>query len=165
MKKILSLILALVMAVGCVFTLASCGAEPELDIDIAAANLSKSGYNAKVDSKVSTEVVKRLIATFGDDEEYLYIWECDSEETAKLMLRECEVMLENEIASLEYDIEYAEEMISEFEEQLSKETINELNKSIEENTEYLEMYKNEMVYGKSGNKVWFGTAAAVEASK
>ena len=166
MKKILSMLLALVMAVGCVFALVSCGDEPELDIDTAAVTLEAADYDVTVNVKPSgAGLVKVLSASSKDEEDFLFIWECDSEETAKLMLRQYEVMYQNAIAELKMELENAEEMISEFEEELSADMKEYYNGVIVDNTAELEKLENSIIYGKSGTKVWLGTVAAVEASK
>ena len=87
MKKIVSLLLALIMAVGCTLALASCGAEPELDIDVAKTNFSKNDdYIISIDRGDEDDVqeaVRTLYAYSKDGKEELTLSEYLDEELAE----------------------------------------------------------------------------------
>ena len=68
--------------------------------------------------------------------------------------------------SLRYDkVVHAENMIDEYEDKLSSAEKTGYEKIIEECEAELERYEDEIVYGKSGTKVWYGTVAAIGATK
>lgn len=167
MKKILSLLLVLVMAVGCVFAMTSCSDEPELDLNKAAAALHKNGYEVYSTSTDDAGVGNILEAfkTESGIKEFITIYECDSEATAKLYLRRFEAQYEAKLLELESKIEHAENMIDEYEDKLSAAEKSNYEKIIEECEAELEKYEDETAYGKSGTKVWYGTVAAIEATK
>ena len=74
MKKIISLICVLALALSCLFVLASCGATPNSDPEAAKASLEAEGYTVIKSGNT-------LTATKGTDGAMIQY--CDSEDNAK----------------------------------------------------------------------------------
>ncbi len=167
MKKIISLLLALVMAVGCMLAVTSCGAEPELDFVVAEANLKLAGYS--VNSRVfedDVERVKTLSASkeINDIEDTIVITEYTDSTLAKLALEKQELSFEMEKQAIELYIEYYEHLIDEYASSYSAEKLADLKEKLNDYKVNLEMAEN-YVIGRSGNIVYYGTKAAIEATK
>lgn len=168
MKKIFSLILVLVMATSCLLALTSCGDEPELDLTIAEANLTVNGYSVNIyDEDLSVNVARYLYAgkeITDDVREYLYIYEYKDSKSAELALEMRELEWEEEKEAEEYMIEWLEYCLENFASELDADDIANYNKRIANyRLEIAEI--EELVCGRSGNIFWYGTKAAVEASK
>lgn len=168
MKKIISLLLALVMAVGCMLAVTSCGAEPELDFAVAEANLKLAGYS--VNSRVfedDVERVKTLSASkeISDDvKETIVITEYADATLAKLALEQQELGFEMEKKAIELYVEYYEHLIDEYASSYSAEKLADMKEKLNDYKVDLEMAEN-YVFGRSGNIVYYGTKAAIEATK
>jgi mevalonate kinase len=170
MKKIISALLVLVMLIGCALTLTSC-AKPELNFEKAKANLEKAGYDVKYSAKASElksfgylGLVEALEAE-NDDGEEIVIAKFDKTKTAKLYIKEQEMSKDRQIEYIKYEIKAMEHMLRTYEEQYSADEIKELNEERKEAKEALEAMKEEFIVGRSGKTVWYGTKAAVEASR
>lgn len=170
MKKIFSLLLAVVMIVGCMLAVTSCGAEPELEFTIAEANLKLAGYSVQTAytpeqaKDFGLGIVKGISARNSDTEDFLQIAEFDSSSTAKLYVEQYEIQIEQKIAKYELKIEYYEYMLEEYGSQLSSSELQQYNESLANYRKNLANYETRVV-GRSGNIAWYGTEAAVEASK
>lgn len=168
MKKIVSLILALVMALGCTLALTSCGDSPELDFNKAKLNLEALDYFVTVyenEDVLREEYIGANKALYAKkDDEKLYIAEFENSSSAKLYVEKYELELERKIEYAELEIEYYEHLLDEYAGQLDSEDIDDYNDEIKELKKDLEEYENEVV-GRSGNIAWYGTKAAVEASR
>ena len=173
MKKILSLVLALMMLVGGVLALSSCGkVKPNLNFDEAKTKLEAAGYEVSiVDKKESLDPGEakyfRAYKT-GDentDSQYLYITEYKDKKLAKMYYEEMVTELENSIAAMKAQIEIYERTLKLYQDELDSDTINEINDEIKELNEELVDYEENYTYGISGTVVWYGTVKAAEATK
>ena len=170
MKKIISALLVLVMLIGCALTLTSC-AKPELNFEKAKANLEAAGYDVEYSAKAEElksfgclGLVEALEAE-NDDGEEIVIAKFDKTKTAKLYIKEQEMSKERQIEYIKYEIKAAEHMVKTYKDELSADEIKDYNEKIEEAKEALEAMKEDFIVGRSGKTVWYGTKAAVEASK
>ena len=169
MKKIISALLVLVMLFGCVLALTSCS-KPELDFDKAKANLEAAGYTVVVNDEASQPgVEKMLMASTGDvgyDEgDYIYIYTCDNRKTAKLVCEMYELQKKQGVESLKYLIEYTEHIIKKYGDELSAEDLTEYEEELESYKTGLEDAEKMFVVGRSGKTVWYGTQAAIDATR
>ena len=173
MKKILSTVLAVVLLVGCIFTLASCspksqGEKPELDLKKAAENLEDEDYTvAHVDDKDSLEayIEERLSAYDKDYENTITIVVFKDSKTAKLFYENRVKSIQEDIDYIEAQIEFYEHILKEYESKLDSDEIDEIEDDIKEMKEELEEYKEDYCYGIDDCTVWYGSADAVKDSK
>ena len=170
MKKIFSLLLAVVMVVGCMLTVTSCGAEPELEFTVAEAHLKLAGYSVQTAytpeqaKEFGLGIVKGISARNSDTDDFLMIGEFDSSSTAKLFVEEYEMNIKHKIEQYEISIESYEHMLEEYGSQLSSSELQQYNESLANARKSLATYESAIV-GRSGNIAWYGTEAAIEASK
>ena len=168
MKKIFSALLALVMLMGAVFMLASCGAKPELDLEEAEKNLKDKDYSVTYvkEYKEDPSITATLSAYKKDGENSysLYIYEYESSAMAKLYYKQLQAQKEYSIENLKAEIKMLEKYIDLYEDELKSEKIEKLNDEIKDLEEELEEME-EYVIGRSGKYVWYGDKAAVDASK
>lgn len=169
MKKIISMVLAFVMVLGCVFALTSCfGEEPELDFAVAKANLEKAGYEVRInDDPYMINEVKSLSASYESEDKYyeLDIVEYKDTKSAKLALEAQELQVKQGIEALELEIEMLEHAMEEYPNDYSSDEIKEMQDDIKDYQEELAEIEDNWVAGRSGTIVWYGHLAAVEASK
>jgi hypothetical protein len=162
MKKIISLLLVLVLSIGCTLALTSCGS-PELDFNVAKANLEAAGYDVEVnEDNYSVNMVKRLTAEKDDDE--ILICEFKDSGSADLALEEYEIMIKQAVEALELEIEIIEHLLEDYADDYKSDEINEMEDELKELKEQLAEYDT-ISLGSSGCFMWYGTKAAVEATK
>ena len=162
MKKIISLLLVLVLSIGCTLALTSCGS-PELDFNVAKANLEAAGYDVEFDEvKNSVNMVKRLSAEKDDDQ--IMICEFKDSGSADLALEEYEIMIKQGVEALELQIEIMEHILEDYADDYKSDEIDEFEDELKELKEQLAVYET-ISLGSSGCFMWYGTKAAVEASK
>lgn len=171
MRKIFSALLALVMLMGAVFMLASCGAKPELDLETAEKNLTDKEYTvkyAKDEDDKDPEIVAKLTASKvngEDDTDYITITEYTDTAMAKLAYEEMKASYEYYIDNYEREIKYMEKYLKLYEDALDSDEVDEMKEEIKDLEKELEQMKEDSVFGRSGKFVWSGTKAALDASK
>ena len=181
MKKIISLVLALVMALSFTLVLTSCGDEPELDFATAKTNLEAAGYSAKIlDSDVELMaieypgIVKVLYVTEGKDsildyidpESYdtkLVIYEFEISETADLFCEYFGLEKSRIIEYNEFEIERYEHLLDEYSDTLESDKIDNYNDKIKDCKKEIEEAESKII-GSSGCFVWVGYQDAIAAS-
>ena len=167
MKKILSMLLALVMLVTCFMALSACAPRPYLkDLEEAAENLEDADYFATYtddEDNLGVGVVERLSA-YDDDDNYLYVIVYASNKLASLSYEELKAELEAEKESTKREIERIKHILKKFDGELKSDEIDEYEDELKDLEEELEEYKN-FVIGKSGKTVWYGTKDAIKDSK
>ena len=168
MKKIFSALLALVMLMGAVFMLASCGAKPELDLETAEKNLKDKeyivNYNKDYEGEPSIVASLRANKVDGENDYSLYITEYESSAMAKLYYKQLQAQKEYSIDNLKSEIKMLEKYIDLYEDELKSEQIDELNDEIKDLEEEL-AEAEDTVIGRSGKFVWYGDKEAIDASK
>ena len=167
MKKILSMLLAVVMLATCFMALSACAPRPYLkDLEEAAENLEDADYFATyTDDEDYLDVgeVERLTAS-DDDDNILYVVVYASNKLASLSYEELKASLEAEKESTKREIERIKHILKKFDDELESAEIEKYEDDLEELEEELEEYKN-VVIGKSGKTVWYGTKDAIKDSK
>ena len=168
MKKIFSALLALVMLMGAVFMLASCGAKPELDLDEAAKNLEDNGYTIVYEKDTGSRAITASLHAYKDDGEneyyYLDILEYENATFAKIEYKKMKSQQDAAIEKLEYALEYYEQYLKSYEDEMDSEEIERFENYIKTTEEEIEV-KKESVIGRSGKFVWYGDKEAIDASK
>ncbi len=160
MKKILSIILALVTLFALVFTLGACQTygtktKPMLNLRKAESNLEDNGYAVYTDEEplssdyANEAVVVEFWAIKKD--KYIRIYEFKSAETAKYFYN---YYFKSEIDGMENELNALEYFLNEYEDYLSKEQRDEIKDEIKETKDYLAEY----FCGYSGKFVWYATS-------
>ncbi len=164
MKKIISALLVFVMLLGCVFTLASCGDKPEMDLEKAKKNLEDAEYNVSYDddNDSSPEIEKSLYAYHDEDEISITVY--NDTKSARLAYDRSKMEKEFGVQAIEQQIKLMEHYLDEYKDDLSSEEIDEFEDTIKECKKQLEDADNYII-GRSGKTVWEGTKTAIEASK
>lgn len=135
MKKILSMILVCIMALGCVFALASCGA-PNKDPKAAKAALEDADYEATLTEGAALELG-----------------------AAALGIEDLEAVVSGLKDDDAVSIYYFEDK------EAAEEAYEKLEELFEEMKEEAEEEDVEVKLGKSGAMVWMGTKDAIKAAK
>ncbi len=166
MKKLLTLFLALVMTFTCALTFSSCG-RPEFDLKDAKKALEREDYSVyQIDDYDDTEtpyIVESLSARNGDDFLYIYIFESSS--MAKLYLESIEMQYEHELEEMKLELKTLKKTVKKYEKELDDDVLDKLEDEIDDLEDEIEEGKDELVFGRSGKKVWYGTKDAVKDSK
>lgn len=161
MKKIISMLLVLVMAISCTLVLTSCS-EPELDFNVAKTNLEAAGYTVSIKEVDSFNTVKRLEAE--KEDLHLEMYEYKDTGSAKLALEDYEIQIQQGIDNIELMIESLEHILDAYSDTMKSGMIDRYNDQLKEYRAELEVAES-ISCGRSGNIVWMGSKAAVEASK
>lgn len=173
MKKTLSLLLALVMIISCMFAITSCGGgnqgpKPELDLKDAEDNLEDEDYNVMSyddpDDISEIGVEEKLYAIDEDYEESLTILVFIDSKTAKKYYDANIGMIELQKQALEDQLAWYEYVVKNLEDEVDDDDIDNAEDRIESLEDQLKEL-DEMCYGISGKTVWQGTEKAVKASK
>ena len=162
MKKMFTKLLAGIMTIGCVCSMAACG--PRLKIDDVEDNLEDEDYIVTITKgddldKDEAYMEKILYARSEDDEDdYFYMIEFKDAKTAKLYYRQEKVWYKTCIMEDEAELKYYQQLLDEYghdmkseEEDDLEDEIDELEDCIEEDKEALECL------GRSGVYVWFAS--------
>ena len=167
MKRILSLSLAFVMIFACIFSLSSCfGPKPELDIGKAEDNLEDEDYTVNVvddEDLLAPGQVERLSAYNGDDS--IAIIEFENTKTAKLYYKQLKLERDQEIEEIKLEIKYMEHILDEYSKDLDSEDEDDYKDRLKDLRKELEEADEEVLFGRSGKIVWYGTKDAVEDSQ
>lgn len=134
MRKILSMVLAVVMLAGCVLAFSSCGAKPELDMETVKTNLEgryKVAIYEQADLVNEPWVERRLsaektVAGSLYNSEALTITVFTDSKIAKLYYKNAKAELDARIDSLKLDIKEYEHYVDE-----CKKTVREYEEKIE----------------------------------
>ena len=164
MKKFLTLMLAVLMLVGSVVVLSSCGAKPKLNLEKAEEALKDNDYMVSYSDDVDEAGVEESLYAYKEGNSLVIIKFAKSS-TAKLYYQQMKMEQEYEIKSLEFEIKAAKHMLDKYEKELDSDEIDELEDEIKELEKELEEYEEDSVIGRSGKYVWYGTAKAVKDSK
>lgn len=168
MRKILSMVLAVMMLAGCALAFSACGAKPELNFETAKANLEADGYTCTYSTSISVFESEQFNAvTFdenGEQADFITISVYTDTKTAKLRYKDAKQLIKSEIESIENQIKWNEALLDEYTSQIDETKYNELKDEIT----YLEYELSQLetyVVGRSGKTVWIGTEKAIDASK
>ena len=163
MKKIISAIIAAVIAFSSLVILSSCGAKPELDLDDAKKNLETKGYTVfhYEEDEDTAPGVREHIDAYKDGNR-LSISKFSNEKLAKLYYKSLKASFDSRGEELKTELKYykhllKKETLASAEEDMVKEKI----KSLESE---LDNYKD-LAIGRDGKIVWEGTKTAIKASK
>lgn len=193
MKKIISMILALVLVVGGMFALTSCGSDPELDFAALRSAFEKANdnickvnaynpENPKTSSNIALYQIEEvtnpsdpslekymLITRSNPDDsgfyEFLYVYVYNDSSSAKVKLADIERQREADKERLEAEIAICEHFLEE--EYAAKLTADQKKMY----TDNLAKYKSDLIFidytscGRDGNVVWYGTEVAITQSK
>lgn len=165
MKKIISVLLALVLTLGCALALTSCGEEPELDFDTAAKMLKASGYTVSINDGSFPDISEVLHAKDNTSEFELYIYRFNDESLAKSACSSFEDQVEREIEEKELEIKMLEHAINNYANDYSSAEIREMRSEIDELREEISYLEDEAVVGRSGSYIWVGSRSMVAATK
>ena len=162
MKKFLALLLVLVMT----FALASCSlfSKPELDLDDAQDNLEDEDYSVyyEDDEDNLQAGMVEMFSAYDDDDNSLYVVVFDSAKLAKIYYKAAKLELDAEIKATKIEIQEIEYLLENYKKDLDDpSSYKDQLKDLEDELEELE----EMVIGRSGKTVWYGTKDAIDASK
>ena len=171
MKKILSLLLALVMLVTCFMALSACAPRPYLkDLEEAAENLKDAKYDVYYSDKEDElkkwygfGVVEALDADDADDNE-LVVVVFETSKLARLHYEEKKLAMEYSKDSLEQNIKKVKHILKKYGDDLKSAEEDYYKELLEQYEEQLDMLKD-VVIGISGKTVWYGTKDAIKASK
>lgn len=175
MKKILSMVLAVIMLAGCVLAFSACSLfapKPELDLATAEKAFEKDDkYNVSYEKDaedLAPYIVETLRAVKYDDDfdvqETLSITVYADSKTAKIQYNELKDSLAQSKKEIEDEIEWIEHLLDEYESKLESDEIDEYNDELKELNEELEEM-DKYVIGRKGETVWYGTEGAIEDSK
>ena len=162
MKKFLALLLVLVMT----FALASCSlfSKPELDLDDAQDNLEDEDYSVRYEDDEDNlgAGVEEYLSAYDDKDNYLRITVYASAKLAKLDYKARKLQIDTQIKETKLEIQQIEYLLENYKKDLDdpsdyKDQLKDLEKELEQ--------LEEMVVGKSGKTVWYGTKDAINASK
>lgn len=159
MKRILAAILLVVLAFSSVILLSSCGAKPELDLEEAKDNLEDEKYTVYYDDDAEGGVEESLYASNKDD--FLSVTVYTDAKYAKLQYEELKMEMKQEKENAKLKIKILEYELEEYSKDIDKDEWKEEIKEYEEELEQME----EIVIGRSGKTVWYGTKDAIKASK
>jgi len=169
MKKILTVLLAMAMLLGCVAMFASCGNQgpkPKLNLEDAADALEDEDYSVHYEDdedNLGAGVVESLSAYKDDDG--LYITKYASSATAKLYFEKFKFQYEMQIKSIKLQIKEKEHLLKKYEDDLDNDDIDDLEDDIKDLEKELEELEDEACFGRSGKYVWYGTKDAIKDSK
>ena len=161
MKKLL----ALILIIGCVFAMTSCyllGPRPEKDLKKAKENLEAADYNVSYTTEAGDDIVARLSAQSEDGEDTIIIIEFANKKAANLYYRERKLEIEHEIDDLKLQIDKLKYEMKNSDND-GENLIGEI--ALEKLQEELSKLRKEIVLGKSGKVVWYGTKNGAKASK
>jgi len=166
MKRIFAAILALLMVLGSITMLASCGAKPKLNLERAEENLDDADYIVHYEDdedELSFTMEEKLEAYDGDNS--ITIIKYKKSSTAKLKYAELKLKYDSEIKYYENQIKYYEHIIKAYDDDLKSSEIDQYEDSLKDAEDYLEELKEEGAFGRSGKYVWYGTMDALKDTK
>ena len=165
MKRILAAILLVVLVFSSVIVLSSCGAKPKLNLEVAKENLEEEGYSVSYDDDSSTLGVKEtLSARESNGENEINVVVCTTVKYAKLKYEELKMQLNNSKENYKLQIKTLKYKLRAFSKDLSSSEKEAYEESIERYEENLKEM-NDIVIGRSGKTVWYGTKDAIKATK
>ena len=189
MNKFFKSLICLALIISTLFALAACGKKPTLDFDKAEDNLEDEDYEifrfegdddellglAMIlgDFSLIPGVKEALIAT--EDDNGIIIIEFEDSKSASLYYDSLKLNhdmekyeLEQEIKAAELELKTLKHVLKQYEDDIDEDdvedAIEDLEDEIEDLKEDLKDYDKETLFGKSGKKVWAGTADAIDAA-
>ena len=167
MKRILAAMLVVILAFSSVILLSSCAAKPEMDLEKAKDNLEDEDYSVNYsdeDNETGIEEYLSASKTKGDDYDYVRIIKFSDAKLAKLEYKGLKQDRDTYKKEIKLELEKYEYMLSKYDDELTSEEEDYIKEEIKELEKELEEY-DDYVIGRSGKTVWYGTKAAIEASK
>ena len=164
MKRLLTILLALLMLVSSVFVLSSCAQKPKLNLEKAEEALKDNDYYVSYDDDSSSTGVAEALYAYKDDHK-LVIMKFEKSSTAKIAYEQLKMEYEHEIESMEMEIKAAKHTLKTYEDDMKSDEIKALEDEIKDLEKELEETKEDYVFGRSGKYVWYGDAKAIEDSK
>ncbi|MBQ9773707.1 MAG: hypothetical protein IJW30_06440 [Clostridia bacterium] len=171
MKRILTLMLALMLSLTCVLTLASCALfqkKPEMDLEVAAENLEDADYYVSYEDdedNLEVGVEATLYAYDEDGENYLRMVTYIETSSAKIAYDALKKEYDAEIDMIKLEIKRIEDILENYEDDLEDEEVDEYEDELKECEKELEEMEEEHKMGRSGKTVWMATVDAIEDSK
>ena len=159
MKKLLALLLAVV----CLFACVSCTPAPKKDLAAAKSNLEAKNYVVFLDDTTDDPTVSETL-TATNVNESLYIVRYASNKLAKLALRRAEAQIDAQIEDIKLEIKSIKHIMNKFDDELTTDEMDDYKEELRELEEELEEIKN-VVFGRSGKLFWYGTKQAIKDSK
>lgn len=165
MKKIITRVIALALAIVCVFTLVAC-AKPQTNFEKAQENLEAAGFKVIIDEDSDAVGVestltasKGLIDTLQGDGDMIAITKYETTKAAKLAYEDAKLSIEQQIESKKLDLKIAKYNQNKFDAD-NADKIEDLEEDIDDLKEALELL------GRSGKYVWTATSEdAIKATK
>ena len=163
MKKFLSLLLAGIMIFSCLTVFASCASKPEMDLDDAEENLEDEDYYVSYDEDCDDPGYKERLSAYKNGDSLTIIVFSDSK-LAEITYKYLKNSLANFKKDLEREIKTMEHILKKYDDDMSSSEIDDMKDKIKDYKKELEEY-DELVIGKSGKTVWYGTKDAIKDSK
>lgn len=160
---VVAVIIAIIV---CVNVFSHHGIKPQLNIDDAKDALEDADYSVSYtddEDDLAIGVKERLYAY--NDDDYISIVVYEDAAYAKKQYEAAKIEFEAEIDLIKNSISILEYQLNHYEDDLSSDEIDDIEDEIKELEERLEEYDEEIVHGRSGNIVWYGTKNAAEDSK
>lgn len=167
MKKILTIFLACLSLLMCVFMGAGCSSvKPQLDLKDAAEALEENGYDVELENYhgydfedyfgyYSMVVDKSLWAEDEDGDEWISIYEFESVSMAKSYYKKYKQECEAYIAEQKAELKFMKKILKEYEDDMKSSEIDNLEDKIKEQEEKLEREKERLkASGCSGKFFW-----------
>ena len=168
MKKFLSLLLAVVMILGCTLTLSSCfsflAAKPEMDLEDAMENLEDEDYVVAYDDDSEDPGYEEYLYARSEDDDSLTVVVFSDKKLANMYYDELKAQLKYQKEYIELEIKYTEYMLENYKKEFDSDDIDEMKDELKDLKKQLKKL-DEMVVGKKGTTVWYGTESAIEDSK
>lgn len=169
MKKFLSVLLACISFVMCIFLGTACSEKPNLDIREAADNLRARDYVVEIDYNQDYLGIKNVIETMlyaeregSDSTSYVYIVQLESSKAAKYQYEYMKSDAEWKIEKYETSLEYAENILKLYQDDLRSETVKAYEDAIQEYKQNIKEYQQELdCIGYSGKYLWIASSTEV----
>ncbi len=170
MKKILTVLLACVSLLICVFMGVGCSSvKPQLDLRDAAEALEENGYDVDIEDDMDYGYYDVIIEGYleaeeEDGDEWIEIYEFESASIAKAYYKKLKQEYEAYIDRIKAEIRFLKKILKMYDDELKSGEIDDIEDELKEMEEYLEEQEEEWeASGYSGKYVW--TASSERALK
>ena len=166
MKRIFATVLALLMVLGSIMMLASCGTKPKLNLEKAEENLDDADSIVQYEDdedELSFTMEEKLEAYDGDNS--ITIIKYKKASTAKLEYAELKQEYDSQVKYYENRIKYYKHIIEAYEDDLKSSEIDDYEDRLKDAEDSLEELEEEAAFGRSGKYVWYGTMDALKDTK
>ena len=166
MKKFLSLLLATAMILGCMLTLSSCAfaEKPELDLEDAQENLEDEDYHVSYEDDVDDAGYEEMLYAYNDKEDSLRVVVFSDSKLADMYYDTVKAQLKYQKETVEREIKMMEHLLKKYDDDMDSDEVDEMKDEVKELKKELKKF-DDVVIGKSGKTVWYGTKDAVKDSK